>query len=143
MPSSIIRYVSRVNWSNAWNGVAFSPTPWCSSYRKGRLQVTFDYGHQLYFWLFILLLFSLSPFLYLFIRISIHFCFLVWCSFFVKWHVNLRGLFNSKAILLKEQMWYYLIHRWEGKVVHTFPNGPIVNIVAWREFEFPDNNIVV
>ena len=30
-------------------GVAPSPTPWCSSYRKGCLRVTLDYGRQLYF----------------------------------------------------------------------------------------------
>ena len=29
-------------------GVALSPTPWCCSYRKGSLQVTLDYGRQLY-----------------------------------------------------------------------------------------------
>ena len=29
-------------------GVASSPTPWCSSYRKGSLRVTLDYGRQLY-----------------------------------------------------------------------------------------------
>ena len=34
-------------------GVAPSPTPWCSSYRKGSLRVTLDYGRQLYFTLFI------------------------------------------------------------------------------------------
>ena len=32
-------------------GVAPSPTPWCSSYRKGSLRVTLDYGCQLYFYL--------------------------------------------------------------------------------------------
>ena len=37
---SIIRYGSRVKWSNPGNGVAPSPTPWCSSYRKGSLRVT-------------------------------------------------------------------------------------------------------
>ena len=42
---SIIRYGSRVKWSNPGNGVAPSPTPWCSSYRKGSLRVTLDYGH--------------------------------------------------------------------------------------------------
>ena len=41
---SIIRYRSRVNWSNLGNGVAPSPTPWCSSYRKGSLLVTLDCG---------------------------------------------------------------------------------------------------
>ena len=29
-------------------GVAPSPTPWCSSYRKGSLRVTLDYRRQLY-----------------------------------------------------------------------------------------------
>ena len=32
-------------------GVAPSPTHWCSSYRKGSLRVTLDYGRQLYFYL--------------------------------------------------------------------------------------------
>ena len=31
-------------------GIAPSPTPWCSSYRKGSLRVTLDYGRQLYFY---------------------------------------------------------------------------------------------
>ena len=30
-------------------GVAPSPTSWCSSYRKGILRVTLNYGRQLYF----------------------------------------------------------------------------------------------
>ena len=30
-------------------GVAPSPTHWCSSYRKGSLRVTLDYGRQLFF----------------------------------------------------------------------------------------------
>ena len=38
-------------------GVAPSPTPWCSSYRKGSLRVTLDYGRQLY-----LLISSLSSY---------------------------------------------------------------------------------
>ena len=46
---SIIRYGSRVKWSNPGKGVAPSPTPWCSSYRKGSLRVTLDYDRQLYF----------------------------------------------------------------------------------------------
>ena len=31
---SIIRYLSRVKWSNLGTGVVPSPTPWCGSYRK-------------------------------------------------------------------------------------------------------------
>ena len=38
----IIRYGSRVKWSNPGNGVVPSPTPWCSSYRKGSLWGTLD-----------------------------------------------------------------------------------------------------
>ena len=34
-------------------GVAPSPTHWCSSYRKGSLRVTLDYGRQLYFFTYI------------------------------------------------------------------------------------------
>ena len=34
--------------------VAPSHTPWCSSYRKGSLRVTLDYGRQLYFVFFII-----------------------------------------------------------------------------------------
>ena len=34
-------------------GVAPSPTHWCSSYRKGSLRVTLDNGRQLYFTLYI------------------------------------------------------------------------------------------
>ena len=41
---SIIRYGSRVKWSNPGKRVAPSPTPRCSSYWKGNLQVTLDYG---------------------------------------------------------------------------------------------------
>ena len=37
-------------------GVAPSPTHWCSSYRKGSLRVTLDYGRQLYFFFFISIL---------------------------------------------------------------------------------------
>ena len=45
---SIIRYGSRVKWVNPGKEIALSPTPWCSSYQKGILQVTLDYDRQLY-----------------------------------------------------------------------------------------------
>ena len=50
---SDIRYVSRVKWSDPRIGVASSPTPRCSSYWKGSLLVTLDYGRQLYFLLYV------------------------------------------------------------------------------------------
>ena len=34
----------------------------------------------------------------------------VWSGFFVKWHINLRGLFNAKAIHIEEQQYYYLAY---------------------------------
>ena len=34
-------------------GVAPSPTHWCSSYRKGSLRVTLDYGRQIYLLIYI------------------------------------------------------------------------------------------
>ena len=48
---SIIRYVSRVRWSNPVKGVAPSPTPQGNSYWKESLLVTLDYGRKLYFYL--------------------------------------------------------------------------------------------
>ena len=45
---SIIRWRSRVMWSNPGNGLVSSPSLWCSSYRKGSLWITLDYGSQLY-----------------------------------------------------------------------------------------------
>ena len=42
-------------------GVAPSPTHWCSSYRKGSLRVTLDYGRQLY------LLFTYFIYIYIYI----------------------------------------------------------------------------
>ena len=46
-------------------------------------------------------------------------------------------LFNAKAILLEEQLWYYLTHSWEDKGVHTFPKVicPKVNVIARLEYE--------
>ena len=47
---SIICYGSRVKWSNPGKGVAPSPTPQSSSYRKGSLRVTLEYSRHLYFY---------------------------------------------------------------------------------------------
>ena len=52
MPScstlSIIRYGPMVKWSNPGKGLAPFTTPWCSSYRKGSLRDTLEYGRQFY-----------------------------------------------------------------------------------------------
>ena len=58
---SIIRYRSRVKWSNPGKGVAPFPTPWFNSYWKGSLWVTLDCICQLYFtFFFFFFLFSES-----------------------------------------------------------------------------------
>ena len=46
-------------------------------------------------------------------------------------------LFNTQAIILEEQKWYYLTHSWEDKGVHTFLEIIFskVNVIARAEFE--------
>ena len=46
---SIIRWGSRVECCNPGKGVAPSPIPWCSRYRRGSPWFTHDYGRQIYF----------------------------------------------------------------------------------------------
>ena len=50
---------------------------------------------------------------------------------------TLLKLFYAKAILLEEQLWYYLTYSWEDKGVHMFPKGicPKVNAIARLEYE--------
>ena len=42
-------------------------------------------------------------------------------SFFLSWHINLRGLFNVKAIFVEKQKRYYLTHNWEVMGLVPFP----------------------
>ena len=68
---SIIRYGSRVKWSNPGKGIAPSPTPWCSSFRKGSLRVTLDYGSQLYFFFLLMMIyFCNANVFYSFVKLS-------------------------------------------------------------------------
>ena len=55
------------------------------------------------------------------------------------------GYFNAKAILLEEQLWYYLTHSWEDKGVHTFPKSicPKVNLIARLKYELTYNDSTV
>ena len=46
---SIISYGSRVKWNNQGKGIVPSPISLCSSYPKGSLRDTLDYGRHLYF----------------------------------------------------------------------------------------------
>ena len=47
-------YKVRIKWSNPRRGIAPYPKPQCSSYWKGSLRVTLDYG-RLYFYIWVLL----------------------------------------------------------------------------------------
>ena len=71
---SIIRYGSRVKWSNPGKGVAPSLTPWCSSYRKGSLWVTLDKRRQLY------LLTLLHVYIYIYIYICVCACIYIYIN---------------------------------------------------------------
>ena len=62
-------------------GVAPSPTTWCSSYRKGSFRVTLDYGRQLYF-----------TFTYIYIYICVCVCVSVCLS--VQWDENKQSFKN-------------------------------------------------
>ena len=50
---SIIKYVSRVKWSNLGKGVAPSSTPWYGSYWKWSFWIALNYSHKLYLLLYI------------------------------------------------------------------------------------------
>ena len=38
---------------------------------------------------------------------------------------------------LSDKNWYYLIHSWRDKEVHTFPKGinPKINIIVWLDYQ--------
>ena len=56
---SIIRYISRVKWTNQKKGVVSFPTPQCNSYCKGSLWVALHKSCQLYLLWFMALIYSL------------------------------------------------------------------------------------
>ena len=63
----------------------------------------------------------------------------LWLSFFVLWNINLRGLFNTKTIPVKEQLWYYLtpLHIKEDKRgVIAFSGGITLKVNAIVQLEF-------
>ena len=64
---------------------------------------------------------------------------MVWFGLFVWWHINLRELFNAKAIFLKEQQWYSLTNSWgrRDKEINIIPwsISPKENVKAQVDFE--------
>ena len=67
---SIIRYVSRVKWSNPRKGVRLFATPRRSRYWKGIFRVALDYGHQIYLLFFHLFEYNRLLFYYFFLLIN-------------------------------------------------------------------------
>ena len=86
---SIIRYGSKV-WSNPEKGVASSSTPWCSSYWKRSLQVTFDYGHQLYLLTYYCQWLLNKPMYLYFLKLTDHLTMLFY------WHIVTKDIYISK-----------------------------------------------
>ena len=68
-------------------GVAPSPTPWCSSYRKGSLRVTLDYGRQLYFFLYIIYIYTYIYIqvvcIYIYVCVCVCMCLIYICMIYV------------------------------------------------------------
>ena len=76
-------------------GVAPSHTPWCSSYRKGSLRVTLDYGRQLYLLIYI--------YIYIYIYICVCVCVCV-CVFS---HPTARARCDTRSIF---RIWIKSFH---------------------------------
>ena len=99
MPScltlSIIRYRSRVKWSNLGKGVAPSSTPWCSSYRKGSLRVTLYYGRQLYLLTYYTI--YLSPSVHIYLSILSIYLSILYCT--VKKKTNMKTYRVSQKLI--------------------------------------------
>ena len=56
---------------------------------------------------------------------------------FLKWHINLHGQLNAKAIPVEEQQLYNLPQSWGNKRVYIFPQGicPKVKVTVKVEFK--------
>ena len=126
---SIIRYVSRVKWSNQGKEVGPSPTPWCSSYWKGGFQVALKYGCQLYL-------------------LTYHLIFL-WCLY-----SELLSMFleNSKYLVMFFYIHIHILHRWliihidtttnthiylgESKVLQYFDNMKYTSAASFASVKF-------
>ena len=82
-------------------GVAPSPTPWCSSYRKGSLWVTLDYGRQLYF-IYIHLCMYIHQYIYIYIY---------WCMYIHKWiYISAYIYISEYYIYIQENIIYIYIY---------------------------------
>ena len=103
---SIIRYVSRIKWSNPWKGVAPSTTPRCSSYWKESLRVSLYYCRQLYL-LFERFLNKSSIHIYIYIYIYIYIAIFLIYIFYV---VVSWELFIYLFIHLFIQFYFILFH---------------------------------
>ena len=100
---SIIRYVSRVKWSNPRKGVAPLSTPRCSSYWNGNLRVALDYGRQHYFLLICWSIF-LSLYLINLFKINTHVFMRLWLIRILPdlchiWQQRIRTMYDIKCPL--------------------------------------------
>ena len=67
---------------NPWKGAAPFPTPQCSSYWKGSLQVALDYSHLLYFYLYIYI------YIYIYTHTHTHTCIYIYIYIYIYTYIS-------------------------------------------------------
>ena len=82
-------------------GVAPSPTHWCSSYRKGSLRVTLDYGRQLYLLIYIFIYYH---YLYIYIYIYLYIYNLSMRAGWDTRPIYKRSLTDSNSVFLLDRL---------------------------------------
>ena len=119
-----VRIKSKVEPSR--EGVAPSPTSWCSSYRKGSLRVTLGYGRQLYFLL-------IYTYIYIYIYISICLSFWLPVSLSIYVCVNSYLLVHAYNILVQIQKRVILArHSGKNECSNLFENKcKLAKICEW------------
>ena len=131
---SIIRYGSRVKWSNPGNGVAPSPTTRCSSYWKRSLRITLDYGWQLHIFLSAKCYFvhsSIEAWISLWIAVS--FKMLITVFHFLKRSIKSSWTKKTQQFQMGWVIFYVQIqHLWQISSVHSFLNRSINIIIDSR-----------
>ena len=132
---SIIKYISRVKWSNPGKGVVPSPIPRCSSYWKGSFQITLDYHCQLLQYRILL-------------AYNNHLQWIIFLAFYNHIQYNYKHTCGIIAKVLEvnkfELQLHYIIHFWThtlGKCMHPLIPLPILWIVqrlfskSWHSIE--------
>ena len=125
MPPCLTLSIIRIKLRNPGKGVAPFPTPWCSSYRKGSLWVTLDYGRQL-----------MRSGLLVEIRWSLRISKLQWslCLSFSRTYLAMHISFICR-VKFKLLAWFQRITLPTQRVNYTL-SVPICCIILWCDWSF-------